>query len=302
MESKFSNLEFKDLPTEIKEAILQHNPDMIPAYTLTSRELHALATNLYIKKLCTKSISVNEIIAYIETIPKTFGIYEIFIIDRFRHPIKIREKHILSSIFDYYNVKNVYHKFKLFDLVNYKNNFSTLSIPMLYYLKTNNIDANNIEHYDIIVYDNYQITRDYITIPDTINYIKGLGSNESIMINRHIKVDLITAYNIYIKRLGCMNINPNYAKDLILKDLDEISTKPLSEFEFKNNSIPNLLKTYIQMATEASILDIKPKIFEISIDLLPNGKPLDNNIQDLIEIEKETLKLYELIKSKLEEL
>lgn len=64
--------QFEKLPPEIQENILNYNPELIEKYNKISRSIRNISSNLYIKELCERPISIKEILHYLDTKPNIF--------------------------------------------------------------------------------------------------------------------------------------------------------------------------------------------------------------------------------------
>jgi len=230
-QSQFPN--FMELPPEIQEAILSHNPEMLTRYRLTSKELKALSGNLYIKELCQRYPSKDEIISYINNGPYRFCLYNDSIdndstVKTETGVIKMPVRWITSSIYNYALLRDEskYLKTDLFKLSIFHNNNDTISNEMKEYLHINNINPHEVIHYNF-TFLNY--SSNILTFSEIINDIEEVKTTNLMSYARIIPI-----------RLGCMEINPHFVKKYIfnkLKTIKRIINSP--------NNITELLEAYI---------------------------------------------------------
>lgn len=259
-EQEVSN--FEKLPLELQLMILENNPEMVQKYRLINRSISALIEKEYKKEkeLCTKPITLEEIISYVETKPKVFCLYETYETLLNGENVRVMNSYIFREgpVFD------IYYERQIFEYIIYKLESKDLINKLRKELIDNNFNPNDIVYYKIYI--------SRIIYPkrtnNIVDFIDGTDQNLNEKHNRMITIDLMSKYNIYSKRLSCTNINPNYAKTMVLDQLNYIYNNVSQK---KNYNINRLLEAYIKLSVDAYILNINFIPVEQSFGILSNG-------------------------------
>lgn len=270
--------EFEKLPPEIQEYILSQNPELITSYTKINPYMKNITSRIYLKELCDKNVSYNELKNFLINNPTKFGVYDLSITN-IKIFDRIRSSDIYFKTTNYINLINIefdYQNIKLFKptYINTTNIFAVADLNII-------SDFNGIQFINDILNKNLNNTIQSTYISPSLCYSQ---------------LDLLSQYRIYKNRLGCIQRNPNYAKEKILKQLDSTYN-----FYLYNKNIISLLATHAYMDLQASVLNIYPPPIGISINNIIfklDGSIVfigsENNITDV-----EARKLFDDIKLKI---
>jgi len=276
----------QELPPEIQERILRYHPELVIPYTKTSSDIRNITSRLYVEELCKRPISDLEIKAYLDESPTLFSIY---------YP---PEKQFI-----------IYYKIG-----------QSKYIEDIFKLDINLIGRDTVDPYLTHFATNgptYLIT--YAPVTD----LGGVPLDSSTVYTMVLQMcrygdkycsqlDLLSIYRILQNRLGCVYRQPDYAKQYVLKYLDDVYNEYL-----QNRTIDILINTHAYLFIHSKIFNIYPSIQPLDIHdwIIDNtGKPIaelgeflsdfdKRNMSNTIKtMEKEIYQMYVQIRNILEHL
>lgn len=274
------------LPLEIQEHILRYRPELIIPYTKTSSDIRNITSRLYVEELCKRPISYLEIEAYLDKFPTLFSIYyppdKQFIIY-----YKIGQSKYIEDIFKL-DIYLIDRDTTDPDLIYFARNDP---VHLITYAPVTNLGRVPLDSSTVhaMVLQMCQYNRKYCT-----------------------QLDLLSIYRILQNRLGCVYRQPDYAKQYVLKYLDDVYNKYL-----QNRTIDILIDTHAYLFIHSKIFNIYPSIQPLDIHnwIFDNtGKPIaelgelltdfdKRNMNNTIKtMEKEVPQMYVQIRNILEHL
>lgn len=267
---------FNDLPLELQVYILSQNIDILKQSILISSSMMELMKFEYIKKIGSLPLTDNEINTYIKNTKLTFN--------------PSNDTHL---------IKPVIEKFAFFQFTPFEKKWSTSLFEGHYFcaMKSFYFEYNsyydNCPTYKLLegcMYFFYMSANNSIYINVCLFYEYTVSNSD---ITDDIILDLRSQYNMYKCRLSCQRINPNYAKELILKYFDDIVNHDY--MKWSKLSLLAEFQLYIFLTVNARILDITP-IIENSydFDIIVNTDDEGNLILDTTKIESDLEKVKQI--------
>lgn len=237
---------FTQLPPEIQEEILSTDPQLLHRSLTLSQEYSQLLSRNALRILCSKPISSAELRNYLENEqPRLFIIYNPS--NSNAYPVNTGDSIVDSTATAYiYTLSEGNHW-----------NCSTISTMVLYH------DPDNI------------IFEQYGLMP--ILALKDRAINDILRdTDQSYLVDLLTTYRILRKRIGCVGINPIFAKNTVINLFSQI----VSTHQNLGNPI-YLFDLYCYLAAHTWIFNIDFPIndIEIEVDINHNRIPLAQSIE-----------------------
>jgi len=269
---------FNDLPFELQEYILSQHVDILKKSLLISSSIRELMKYEYIKKIGSLPFTDNEIDTYIKNTILTH-----------------------NPTMDTHLIKPVIEKFACFQFNPFEKEWSTSLSEGLghhfYVMKSFYFEYNSY-------YDNCPT---YKLLEGCVHFFD-MFTNNSIYINVYpfyeynvsnsdidgdIILDLRSQYNMYKCRLSCQRINPDYAKERILKYFDDIVNHGYMKWS-KLSSLAEL-QLYIFLTVNARTLDITPIIYNsYNFNVIVNTDDQGNLILDTTNIESDLEKVKQI--------
>lgn len=229
-------MSFETLPAEIQEAILEQASQ--PSTRRVSRGFYTISGRPYLEQVCSIPISRDEIVRYLDQLPQKFGLF--------------------NNIYEHY-VFNIYESIKASG--EYQNYIASLEYTMeedeVYHEAEDEAEDEEEGYTDVEV----------ISINLIYSRFTNAGQlylNEFYMRNNlkdQTQVDLVSLFNILAARLGCINADPNYARDAVKTYFNNFINV------YNPDNIHNLLFFYLYLSGNAKVMGLLVKDYSIDIGL-----------------------------------
>lgn len=187
-------MSFELLPSEIKTEIFGQIPETSLIGNQLNRKAYSAASKILLRDICTRPISEKEIRAYIATQPRLIGIVESDI-----SWLKIDDLHTTVLFLQNYS-DNPAHAEWAHTYINLYEDQSTEYTELSYQGSNETHGWENEELFKVDTVYNITFRRPGSTL------------------------DLVSMYRILSKRLGCIKLDPNFAKQYVLDKFEQIVT------------------------------------------------------------------------------
>lgn len=211
------------LPSDVISEILSHDPQLILSGRQLSREISTKLGPSYIREICRKKITATEFDQYISKFPRT-----IVIIYHQKYSEPAFPPMLTAEIYNY-NIG--YNKIML---------MTEYTVPMFELFGG---------AYFIVEYD------------DVMPNLKNIyPTNPAFSIHRNYpdiimpggELDLLSTYKILQTRLGCLRINPHFAKEVVIQRFNQIVNEYLN-----HPSQTRILDLYLYLLAHTWVFDIE---------------------------------------------
>lgn len=268
-------MNISNLPTDVISHIMSQDPQLLLTGRQLSQEISRKLSPAYIREVCSKRITRTEIDNYLAKKPRTLVITYSWQLFRGTEFLFDFTTEIYTYNYNTYNNINLFTSYK-------------------YSSQGNSYYINDNHHY------NYDVMPEF---PGQNEMSQHKNYPQIIMPDGEL--DLLSIYKILRTRLGCLRINPKFAKEVILERFNAIVTSYLN-----HPSQTHILDLYLYLFAHTWVFNIEGDvdIERFRIDFQRDANYIDRptsdpeNLQRLSDIRKKINELIIIIRNELEKL